>query len=215
MGAAGSPMPGTSQLSSGSQPLWPRFKYNDFGLIAFGQRLRVDMRYWPKTQPSTCSSPPPPARRKAGCRWCADRWTDMRFELPPAGAADRLRRDDLSQLKDHYPTRKEFPKAPERRSCARCCGSRSTRCRTSPPRRWRGRRLPTTAATASSSRIGQGQSYLDFLQKLAERFDFEIFLEFANLGDAGLAAAAAHRTVAFADQSGFVGRRGLRAAARP
>src|SRR5215831_337984 len=35
------------ELFAGGQPLWPRFKYDDFAVLRFGQRLRIDMRYWP------------------------------------------------------------------------------------------------------------------------------------------------------------------------
>src|SRR5690348_4169916 len=40
-GAAATGNPSTSLLSSGRQPRWPRFKYNDFGILYFGQRLRL------------------------------------------------------------------------------------------------------------------------------------------------------------------------------
>ena len=49
---AGPDRPGDRELASGGRPLWPRFKYNDFSLLYFGQRLRVDMRYWPDASDS-------------------------------------------------------------------------------------------------------------------------------------------------------------------
>src|SRR5262249_2716963 len=38
----------TRELLVKGRPAWPRFKYNDFHHLAFGQRLRIDMRYWPE-----------------------------------------------------------------------------------------------------------------------------------------------------------------------
>src|SRR5437016_4801666 len=38
---------GQRELLRGTQPLWPRFKYNDFSVLNFGMRLRIDMRYFP------------------------------------------------------------------------------------------------------------------------------------------------------------------------
>src|SRR5262245_52111550 len=33
------------------RPLWPRYKYNDFQQFRFGDRLRIDMAYWPDPPP--------------------------------------------------------------------------------------------------------------------------------------------------------------------
>src|SRR5260370_17968240 len=32
------------------QPAWPRFKYNDFPVLDFGMRIRIDMPYFPAPQ---------------------------------------------------------------------------------------------------------------------------------------------------------------------
>lgn len=184
IGPAGSSTPGTSQLSHGNQPLWPRFKYNDFGLIAFGQRLRVDMRYWPNATLGAQLSTPAGQAQSWTPMVCGP-VTDMRFEFTASGAQLTVSgEDDLSPLKDHYPTRKEFPKAPERQIAREVL-----RLAQYP--------LPDIAVPQVAwppftddggngivESIAQGQSYLDFLQKLADKFDFEIFLEFADLSDA-------------------------------
>src|SRR6267142_3220967 len=38
---------GERETLRGNQPLWPRFKYDDFSILNFGMRLRIDMRYFP------------------------------------------------------------------------------------------------------------------------------------------------------------------------
>ena len=185
--AAGTPMPSTSQLSNDGQPRWPRFKYNDFGIIAFGQRLRVDMRYWPDVT-SAAQLSTPTAGAQTWVPMVCGPVTDMRFEFSSSGAQLTVSgEDDLSQLKDHYTTRKEFPNVPERqivREVLRLAEYPLTDIAV-PQVAW-----PPFADDGGDGivkSIAQGQSYLDFLQKLADRFDFEVFLEFADLTNANSA----------------------------
>jgi hypothetical protein len=188
-GAAGSTMPATSQLSGGSQPSWPRFKYNDFGLLYFGQRLRVDMRYWPDARTDTQLSTPARQAQSWVPMVCGP-VTDMRFDFHSGGGGAQLTvsgEDDLSALKDHYRTRKEFPSAPERqivREVLRLAQYPLTDV-AAPRAQW-----PPFANDGGDGiveSIGDGQSYLEFLQKLADRLDLEIFLEFADLTSANSA----------------------------
>jgi hypothetical protein len=187
-GSAGSPMPSTSQLAGDSQALWPRFKYNDFGILAFGRRLRVDMRYWPDVTAGAQLSTPAGQAQSWVPMVCGP-VTDMRFEFSSGSGAQLTvsGEDDLSQLKDHYPTRKEFPKAPERqivREVLRLARYPLPDIAV-PQKAW-----PPFADDGGDGiveSIDGGQSYLEFLQKLADRFDFEVFLEFAHLTDASSA----------------------------
>jgi hypothetical protein len=184
MGAAGSPMPGTLQLSSGNQPLWPRYKYNDFGLIAFGQRLRVDMRYWPDVT-SIAQFVTPAGQAQSWVPMVCGPVTDMRFEFTQAGAQLTVSgEDDLSQLKDHYPTRKEFKKAPERQIVREVLQLAQYPLPDIAPPLVAWPPFADDGGNPIVESIAQGQSYLDFLQKMADRLDFEIFLEFVDLSDA-------------------------------
>jgi len=182
-GQAGSAPRSREQLSSGNKPLWPRFKYNDFDILYFGQRLRIDMRYWPDlagAQPAT-----PAGQAQSWVPMVCGPVTDMRFEFSPGGGAQLtiVGEDDLSTLKDHYPTRKEFAKAPERqiiREVLQLAHFPLTDIAT-PLRQW-----PAFADDGGDGiveSILDGQSYLQFLQKIADRLDFEVFLEFADLTD--------------------------------
>jgi hypothetical protein len=184
-GPAGSPMPTPSQLSGGSQPLWPRFKYNDFGILHFGQRLRVDMCYLRDVTLSGALLSTPANRMQNWVPMVCGPVTDMRFEFSSGGAQLTISgEDDLSTLKNHYPTRKEFPKAPERqivREVLRLAKYPLTDV-AAPLVRW-----PPFADHGGDGiveSILDGQSYLEFLQKLADRLDLEVFLEFADLKNA-------------------------------
>jgi hypothetical protein len=183
-GAAGSGNPSTSQVSSGRQPRWPRFKYNDFGLLYFGQRLRLDMRYWPDV-PSDAQLSTPARQAQSWVPMVCGPVTDMRFEFSTGGGAQLTvsGEDDLSPLKDHYKERKEFPNVPERQIVREVLRlARYPLADIAKPQvAW----PPFTddGGDPIVESINGGQSYLEFLQKLADRFDFEIFIEFAKLTD--------------------------------
>ena len=187
-GSAGSPMPATSQLAGGNRPLWPRFKYNDFGILAFGQRLRVDMRYWPDVTSGAQLSTPARQAQSWVPMVCGP-VTDMRFEFSSGGGAQLTvsGEDDLSPLKDHHCSRKEFPNVPERqivREVLRLAQYPLADIAV-PQVAWP--RFADDGGDGIVESIAQDQSYLDFLQKLADRFDFEVFLEFTDLTDANSA----------------------------
>jgi hypothetical protein len=187
-GAAGSPQPTASQLSNSGRTSWPRYKYNDFGILAFGQRLRLDMRYWPDVA-STTQMSTPARQAQSWTPMVSGPVTDMRFEFTAAGGAQLTisGEDDLSALKDHYGTRKEFPSVPERqivREVLRLAGYPLTDIAT-PQVAWPG--FADDGGDGIVESILDGQSYLEFLQKLADKFDFEVFLEFADLTKANSA----------------------------
>lgn len=177
--------PGARELSGLSQPLWPRFKYNDFNLLAFGQRLRVDMRYFPDP-PSDGQISKPVAQAHAWVPMVCGPVTDMRFDFTTASGA-RVTvsgEDDLSQLKDRQPTRKEFQKASEMEIARQVLALANY-----PLKSVAGSQVPRPVFTEDDAQgivesIQEGQSYLEFLQKLADRLDFEVFVEFSDLAKA-------------------------------
>jgi hypothetical protein len=180
----GSNQPTSTELSSGSQPRWPRFKYNDFGIIAFGQRLRVDMRYWPDITAGTQLSKPASQALSWVPMVCGP-VTDMRFTFSSGGGAQLTisGEDDLSTLKDRSSTRTEFPSMPERQIVREVLRlAKYPLSDVAPPQvAW-----PPFADDGGDGiveSILDGQSYLEFLQKLADRLDLEVFLEFTDLTD--------------------------------
>jgi hypothetical protein len=181
-GASGATVLTPTSLSGGVQPLWPPYKYDDFSLIAFGDRLRIDMQDW--RDPSTERKLDTDATwDKTWVPMVAGPVTDMRFEFSSSSGA-RVTvsgEDDLSQLKDHYKTRKEFPSVPERQIVDEVLNLAKYPLNSvaAPQVQW-----PSFADYGGQGiveSIVDGQSYLDFLQKLADRLDCEIFIEFSNL----------------------------------
>ena len=92
------PRLGSREIIPGKNPTWPRFKYNDFKLLKFGQRLRIDMRYLPEPVTDTGE------RDRNTTSRAKDAWvpmvagpiTDMRFTFGLSeGAGSKSRRDDL------------------------------------------------------------------------------------------------------------------------
>lgn len=165
-------------------PIWPRFKYNDLSLLCFGDRLRIDMRYLP--EPVADRGARRQANEHAWVPMVSGPITDMRFTF---GAGDGARveisgEDDLSALKDKVERRTAMDRLAEvnivRQALARA-GYPLTQI--APPLV----QYPAFATNDSQGlreAIQSGQSYLEFIQKLGERLDFEAFLEFGNLDDA-------------------------------
>jgi uncharacterized protein len=167
------------QLVNG-RPVWPRFKYDSFDYFRFGDRLRIDMRYWPD----------PPADAGLAARG-AHAWvpmvagpiTDMRFTFSAEEGA-RLTlsgQDDLNPLTDKTQGKTEFNKLSERTIVNRVLSLANY-----PLNRVAGSPLPWPPfaeddGNGVSESLQGGQSYLDFLQKLAGRLDFEVFVEFDTL----------------------------------
>lgn len=169
---------GERELRGRDEPAWPRYKYNSFDLIAFGDRLRIDLRYWPEQAAAADGAP---------AEWIpmiAGPVTDMRFALA-AGAATVVvsGEDDLSQLKDRRLSRHEFGPMPERElaTSVLSLAAYPLTSLAAPLVEW-----PSWATTGEgpAEAINDGQSHLEFLQKLADRLDLEVFIEFANLDDA-------------------------------
>jgi hypothetical protein len=157
---------------------WPPYQYNDFKLFKFGQRLRIDMRYSPKTAEESVE-PAQPAHR-----WVpmiAGPITDMRFSFSSGeGATLTLIGED-----DLYPLRNKISEDRPPESTER--GLVKTLLA------WAGYPLPlqqphvswpgffTDRASRRSVQLNEGQSYLEALEDLAKRFDCEIHVDFETL----------------------------------
>jgi hypothetical protein len=163
---------GQDELNGHDTPEWPRWKYNAFDLIKFGQRLRIDLRYWPEQ-----------GSQGAWVPMIAGPVTDVRFNLGPGAATVVVSgEDDLSSLKDRRQGRHEFPAQGERDlvSSVLQLAEYPLRSPADPLVDW-----PSFATAGDGPReaIDDGQSYLEFLQKLADRLDLEVFIEFADVSD--------------------------------
>jgi hypothetical protein len=157
------------------QPLWPRFKHNALEHLEFGDRIRIDLRYWPD----------PPSAADAATR-AAHVWvpmvsgpiTDMRFSFGQGAQVTVSGEDDLSQLKDKTQGKAEYKKLSEQSIVRRVLQKAGY-----PLDRIADPLVPWPAVTKDDARgltesLQGGQSTLDFLQKLADRLDFEVFVEF-------------------------------------
>lgn len=158
------------------RPVWPRFKYNTLQSLRFGDRLRIDMRY--------CGELPGSLDRAAlgAHAWVpmiAGPVTDMRFTFAEAeGSRVTISgEDDLSRLKDKSQGKAEFSRLSERSIVERVLH----RCSYPLPMAAPLLEWPPFAVDDSrglSETLQGGQSALDFLNKLADRLDFEVFVEF-------------------------------------
>ena len=164
-------------------PHWPRFKYNDFSLLAFGERLRIDMRYMP--EPVADRGTRQQNNERAWVPMISGPVTDMRFTF---GASDGARveicgEDDLSALKDKVNRRIIMDRLGEvniaRQALARAQYPISAIAR--PLVEYPS--FTTNDSQGLREAIQRGQSYLDLINRLGERLDFEIFLEFQSLDD--------------------------------
>jgi hypothetical protein len=157
------------------QALWPRFRYNDFQQFRFGDRLRIDMAYWP--------DPPPGPDAASAQNWVpmvAGPITDMRFTFS-SGEGARVTisgEDDLSRLKDKSEKKVPFKDLSERGIVRKVLAEANYPLRDIAPSRVAWPPFAEGEAHGFSETLQGGQSYLEFLQKLAHRLDFEVFLEF-------------------------------------
>ena len=171
-----------AELGGAAAGPWPRYKYNDFDLLRFGYRLRVDFRYWPDA--------PEDADRKTAA---SQAWvpmvsgpiTDMRFTFVENEGARLVvtGEDDLQPLKEKSERRVPFNRLGELSMVKKALGQTG----------FAGGRIASPLVDYPSfaesddqglnDALQAGQSYLEFIQKLADRLDFEVFLEFSDLGD--------------------------------
>jgi hypothetical protein len=173
-------------VPSTGQPAFPRFKYNDFALLDFGRRLRIDMRYFPDPE-TTLSTTDQQAQRFVPM--VSGPISDMRFTFSDRDGA-RLEvcgEDDLCILKNKNPKKVDYWARPEKEIVEDVLRRANFPLPLSPPA------IPWPTFTESSGKAlaeahFEGQSYLEYLMKFAERWDFEVFIEYASLdqADSGL-----------------------------
>ena len=163
------------------QPTSPRFKYNDFKVLDFGMRLRVDMRYFPNADPSLSISD---RQAQQFVPMVSGPISDMRFTFSDQDGA-RLEvcgEDDLCILKNKNPKKVDYWARPEKEIIDDVLRRAKFPLPLAPPA------IPwPTFAESSGKALAEahfeGQSYLDYLTKFAERWDFEIFIEYKSLND--------------------------------
>jgi Bacteriophage probable baseplate hub protein len=157
-------------------PFWPRFKYNDFAVLRFGQRLRIDLRYVPE---------PTGKPRTAGedeASWTpmvSGPITDIRFAFATGQGAQLTvsGEDDLSRLKDkdekrvHLDRRSEVSIVKQLLAKVNYPLAFASPLVEYPP-------FATDDGQGIQEALADNQCPLDLIQKLAERLDFEVFLEF-------------------------------------
>jgi hypothetical protein len=163
------------------QPAFPRFKYNDFKVLDFGMRLRIDMRYFPDPD-STLSTTDQQAQK-----WVpmvTGPISDMRFTFSDKDGA-RLEvcgEDDLCILKNKNPKKVDYWARPEKEIVDDVLRRANFPLPLAAPA------IPWPKFTESTGKAlaeahFEGQSYLDYLRKFADRWDFEVFLEYVSLDD--------------------------------
>jgi hypothetical protein len=171
---------GQGEVIVDDRPLFPRFKYNDFRFLQFGARLRIDMRYLP-SDPSS----------GAGEGWVpmiSGAITDMKFTFSASEGARLIvsGEDDLAVLqaknkkKVHYSGKSEESIVHD--VLERANGRTRAQLRLAEPAiEWPS--FATDDSRALAEAHLEGQSYLEYLQKFADRMDFEVFTEFSDLSD--------------------------------
>jgi hypothetical protein len=174
---------GARETIDGQTGVWPRFKYNDFSLLKFGDRLRIDMRYMP--EPVDDSAEREKKNQDPWVPMVSGPITDMRFSF---GASEGARleisgEDDLSMLQDKLCTDQRLDGRSEVTIVTDVLRSAGY-----PLKRIAAPLVPyppfvTDKGQGLRESRQQGQSVLDLIQKLADRIDFEVFLEFAGLND--------------------------------
>jgi hypothetical protein len=176
-----------NEVLIGNIPAFPRFKYDDFSIFQFGDRLRIDMRYWP--------DPPPDADPVAASSQCfvpmiSGPISDIRFFFTEkeGNYVEVCGEDDLCPLKNKNPDKKDYWGVPEQDILA----DTVKRAKYPLPIQFGPTGLPKfteQAAKALAEAHFEGTSYLDYLMKFADRMDCEVFLEFATLDDPGSGVA--------------------------
>lgn len=161
------------------QETWPPFKFNDFDTFEFGMRLRVDVRYWPD------ASPQAPQTVQAAHSWVpmiAGPITDMRFSFSATEGArlTLVGEDDLFPLKNRSEEKVTYRRKTEKfiiedllRRAHYPLSLRSPQVD-----------LPgffENASNGINDNLQDGQSYIEYLQKFAKRYDCELYVEFDDL----------------------------------
>ncbi|MBX2796109.1 MAG: hypothetical protein KTR31_00530 [Myxococcales bacterium] len=160
-------------------PVWPRFKYNDFSLFQFGERLRIDMRYFPDPVDELDRD------TRNNHRWVpmiSGPISDITFDFTEkdGNIVKICGEDDLCPLKDKNPRKCDYWAVPEKKIVE------DVLKRGDYPLPPVTRDLPAFTeddAKALAEAHFEGTSYLDYLMKFGDRLDCEVFLEFADLNE--------------------------------
>lgn len=167
------------EIARGVRPRWPRYKYNDLGILCFGKRLRIDMGYWPDAESNESRA------KTGGHAWVpliAGPIIDMQFNFADKGAEVTIRgEDDLSRLKDAHDGRKEFNRESERDIVNKVLEEADFPFASPAEALVKWPPFTEQSGKGIAEALQDGQTYLEYLQKLAERLDFEVFMEFADL----------------------------------
>lgn len=164
-----------NQRHKDGKPVFPPWKYNNLQRVTFGQRLRLDLRY---------------GNEAAWHKMIVARVTDLQFSFPQSGASQLtiVGEDLLSLLKVKSDAEKPYAHHKEDfivrdvlvRSKAKQLGldfigtTAGEDGLKGPLVRWP-ELQPLRSLTHSKD-----TSYLQFLQSIAERMDFELFVDFSN-----------------------------------
>jgi hypothetical protein len=165
-------------LERADAPFWPRFKYNDFALLRFGERLRIDMRYVADAATNTEAT----ADEQGWRPMVAGPITDVRFNFAAGqGAVVTVAgEDDLSLLKDKHDKRLPMNRRSELSMVKHALESVNYPLLPIAKPLVGYEQFVTDDDQGLNDAIAAGQSTLDFIQKLADRLDFEVFVEFAD-----------------------------------
>jgi len=165
-------------------PFWPRFKYNDFSYLCFGDRLRVEMRYVPEP---TAQSESPDAPETSSGGWTpmvSGPITDIRFAFATGQGAQITvsGEDDLSDLKEKHEGKVTMNRRPEIDIVRQTLSKVDYKLPLATPL-VDYEPFMTDGNQGINETLADGQAPLDLIQKLADRLDFEIFVEFSDLDD--------------------------------
>lgn len=172
-----------NEIVIGGVPAWPRFKYDDFSLFNFGERIRIDMRYWPGAPEGPDPADPIAAQSHRWVPMISGPITDIRFHFTEkhGNYVEICGEDDLCPLKDKNPKKRDYWAVPEKD----ICNDVIERAKYPLPIQL-GTTLPKFTeeeAKALAEAHFEGTSYLDYLMKFGDRLDCEVFLEFADLAN--------------------------------
>lgn len=157
-------------------PFWPRFKYNDLAVLRFGDRVRIDMRYLPEPTGGARTSG---QDEQSWTPMVSGPITDIHFSFAGGQGAQLTvsGEDDLSALKDKLDKRVPMDRRAEVSIVKQALAKVDYPLSVAAPLV----DYPdfvTDDGQGIQEALAAGQSVLEFIQKLAERLDFEVFLEF-------------------------------------
>jgi len=169
-----------NEVMIGNVPAWPRFKYNDFSIFRFGDRLRIDMRYYPDPAEGL---DPVDAQSHRWVPMISGPISDIRFYFTEdeGNFVQICGEDDLCPLKDKNPKKVDFWAVPEKEVIENVLKRSRYPLKDVVFGPYPLPRFAEQTAKAMAEAHFEGTSYLDYLKKFAERMDRELFIEFADL----------------------------------